>query len=75
MSRIWGSIFIDRIVCIPMVGDNQNIITLFAGSIAFGSVLNAALVKAREAAEVHVREAAAELGLPIPAGGIEGLLS
>jgi len=37
--------------------------------------VNAAMAKAREAAEVKMHEAATELGLPVPPGGLEGLLS
>ena len=36
--------------------------------------VNGALVKAREAAEREVRDAAGELGLPLPPGMMEGLL-
>ena len=37
--------------------------------------VNAALEKAREAAEKEMSEAANELGLPIPSGGLGGLMS
>lgn len=37
--------------------------------------INAALEKAREAAEQRIGEAASEMGLPIPPGGLGGMLS
>ncbi len=37
--------------------------------------VNAALQKAREAAEEHMAEVAAEMGLPMPPGGLGGLMS
>ena len=37
--------------------------------------VNAALTKAREMAQEQLANAAAELGLPIPAGGLGGLLT
>ncbi len=36
--------------------------------------VNAALTKAREAAEREMSQAAGDLGLPIPPGGLQGLL-
>jgi len=36
---------------------------------------NAALEKAREAAEQEMKNAAGEMGLPLPPGGLEGLIS
>ncbi len=37
--------------------------------------VNAALTKARELAEGEMAEAAGELGIPLPAGGLGGLIS
>ncbi|TVQ53310.1 MAG: YbaB/EbfC family nucleoid-associated protein [Phycisphaerales bacterium] len=37
--------------------------------------VNAALQKAREAAEEHMAEVASEMGLPMPPGGLGGLMS
>ncbi len=37
--------------------------------------VNAALQKAREAAEAHMAEVATEMGLPMPPGGLGGLMS
>lgn len=37
--------------------------------------VNQALVRAREAAEAELRGAAEELGLPVPPGALDGLLS
>ena len=39
-----------------------------------GGAVNAALVKAREAAQDHLAAAARELNLPLPPGGLGGLL-
>ena len=36
--------------------------------------VNAALEKAREAAEQEMKNAAAEVGLPLPPGGLESLM-
>jgi DNA-binding protein YbaB len=44
-----------------------------AADLVVGAV-NAALEKAQQAAEESMREAAQELGLPIPPGGLEGML-
>ncbi|UCD76801.1 MAG: YbaB/EbfC family nucleoid-associated protein [Phycisphaerales bacterium] len=45
-----------------------------AEDLIIGAV-NAALEKAREAAEREIANAAAEMGLPIPPGGLGGLIS
>ena len=45
-----------------------------AEDLIIGAV-NAALEKAREAAEKEIANAAAEMGLPLPPGGLAGLIS
>lgn len=45
-----------------------------AEDLIIGAV-NAALEKAREAAEREIADAAAEMGLPLPPGGLTGLIS
>jgi len=54
----------------PALADDR----AMAEDLVAGAV-NAALARAREAAEAAFRDAASELGLPLPPGGIDGLLS
>ena len=42
---------------------------------ALVGAVNAAMLKAREAAEAVLHRAAQELGVPLPPGGLGGLLS
>jgi DNA-binding protein YbaB len=67
------SLRVDRALLSGLV-DSSNVEDLEMAEELIVGAVNLAMEKAREAAEVEMREAATELGLPIPPGGIEGML-
>ncbi len=67
------SIDIDDVLMNSLVDSGNPDDRAMAEDLMTGAV-NAALEKAREAAELEMSEAAREFGLPIPSGGLGGLL-
>jgi DNA-binding protein YbaB len=61
-------ILLSGLACANGETDREIAEELLAGAV------NAALAKAREAAEAEFAAAAADLGLPLPAGGLGGLI-
>ncbi len=68
------SITIEPAMLVGLVDANDPADKQMAEDLITGAV-NAALIKAREAAAEEMATVTQELGLPIPPGGIEGLLS
>ena len=68
------SLTIDQALLSGLVDSTNPDDRAMAEDLVVGAV-NAALEKAREAAEQEMKAAAGEMGLPIPPGGLEGLLS
>jgi DNA-binding protein YbaB len=67
------SVEVDPAVLSVLVDTDAEADRAMAGDLIAGAV-NAALVKAREAAEREMQGVAAELGLPLPPGGLGGML-
>ncbi|MBT8483949.1 MAG: YbaB/EbfC family nucleoid-associated protein [Phycisphaerales bacterium] len=67
------SLHVDQALLTGLVDPTQPEEKTLAEELIVGAV-NGALAKARDAAEQRMREAAEELGLPLPATGIGGLL-
>jgi DNA-binding YbaB/EbfC family protein len=67
------SVHVDQSMMSALVDTQNESDRSMAEDLIVGAV-NAALTKAREAAEREVRVAASELGVPIPPGGLGGLL-
>jgi DNA-binding protein YbaB len=67
------SINLDEAMLAGLVGGTSPDDRAMAEDLISGAV-NAALTKAREAAEAEVRRAASELGLPIPPAALDGLM-
>ncbi len=65
---------VDQVLLAGLVDSTNPDDLTMASDLIIGAV-NAALEKAREAAELEMKTAAGEMGLPIPPGGLEGLLS
>lgn len=68
------SLKVDQAMIAGLVDSSNADDRTMAEDLIVGAV-NAALQKAREAAEEEMRGAAGELGLPIPPGTLDGLLS
>ena len=68
------SLNVDQALLAGLVDSSDPGDRAMAEDLIIGAV-NAALEKAREAAEQEMKTAAGEMGLPIPPGGLEGLLS
>jgi DNA-binding protein YbaB len=68
------SLNVDQALLAGLVDSTNPDDRAMAEDLIIGAV-NAALEKAREAAEQEMKSAAGEMGLPIPPGGMEGLLS
>ena len=67
------SINLDEALMAGLIGGTSPDDRTMAQDLISGAV-NAALTKAREAAEAEVRRAATELGLPIPPAALDGLI-
>jgi len=67
------SIKLDDAMLAGLVGGTEPDDRAMAEDLISGAV-NAALTKAREAAEAEVRRAASELGLPLPPAALDGLM-
>lgn len=67
------SVDVDPAILGVLVDTDADADRAMAGDLIAGAV-NAALVKAREAAEREMQGVASELGLPLPPGGLGGLL-
>jgi len=67
------SINLDEALMAALIGGTSPDDRTMAQDLISGAV-NAALTKAREAAEAEVRRAATELGLPIPPAALDGLI-
>ena len=67
------SINLDEALMAGLIGGTSPDDRTMAQDLISGAV-NAALTKAREAAETEVRRAATELGLPIPPAALDGLI-
>ena len=68
------SIEIDPSLMAGLADPNNPDDKVIAEDLIAGAV-NTALIKAREMAEREMAEAANELGIPLPAGGLSGLMS
>jgi nucleoid-associated protein EbfC len=67
------SIHVDQALMTGLI-DSSNPDDVAMGQDLIVGAVNAALTKAREAAEREMADAAAELGLPLPPGGLGGLM-
>ena len=68
------SINLDQSLIIGLVDPRNPVDRVVAEDLIVGAV-NAALGKAREVAEREMAAAAGEMGLPLPPGGLSGLIS
>ncbi|MFK7961135.1 MAG: YbaB/EbfC family nucleoid-associated protein [Phycisphaerales bacterium] len=67
------SVEVDPAMMAALIGPPESADHEMAGELIAGAV-NAALTRAREAAEQHMQAAADDLGLPVPPGGLGGML-
>lgn len=67
------SVDVDPALLAALVGPPESADREMANELIVGAI-NAALTRAREAAASHMQAAADDLGLPIPPGGLDGLL-